>query len=411
MTNTKILVCIGSIAYAMLIFSYPPSFYNDDSLFIAKGILNFSVIDFAPHFPGYPSIVLFGKFINYFLDDANYSLFVLSAGSAILLPAVLYLYVKELKDEKTAFFVFLLTISSAYLLNISLSMLSESVGLFFFFLALYLLEKKKYKLSGLLLAIAFFARPSYIVLYVVGLIYLIYFKKEALRSVLISFLIIFAIFLIFIFATQGTLYLYEAKRFIMGHFSIWGVGQNTQHSWIDNIFTFANITFIFLFLMPLKFEKRLTLIYMLFVSYFVWLIIAQNPDNLRHLVPLIFFANIFLGFAYRKITLIIVLIFCFNLYILYSYKAKISPIDQIIRTINDKEKIILTNRSIEILRQSLENRVFDNYYIHSSDYYKNQNNTYVITTDKPSHDNCRVFYGRFLGEPNYYLLDKEHSID
>lgn len=286
MIDTKILVFIGTIVYALLIFSYPASYYNDDSLFLANGILNFSIIDFSPHFPGYPSVIILGKFINFFINDAKYSLFILSASCAIFIPAVIYFYVKELKDEKTAFFAFLLTISSVYLLNISLSMLSESISLFFFFLALYLLEKKEYRLSGTILAIAFFARPSYLILYIVGLLYLFLFKKESLKELLISFLITSSLFISFIFVTQGMLYIYEAKRFILGHFTTWGTGQNTQISWFSNIFSFANIPFILLILTPLKFEKRLTLLYMLFVSYLIWMLSAQNADNLRHLVPL-----------------------------------------------------------------------------------------------------------------------------
>ncbi|WP_294964424.1 hypothetical protein [Sulfurimonas sp.] len=404
MSNTKVLVLLSSIAYAFVIFYYPASYYNDDSLFLANGILNFSVIDFSPHFPGYPTIVILGKFINFFVDDSKYSLFILSASGGILLPAMLYFYVKELKDERVASFVFLLTISSTYLMNISLSMLSESVGIFFFFLALYSLEIKKYKLSGIILAVAFFARPSYFILYVVGLLYLMLFKKESIKEVLISFLLSSLVFLAFIFATQGMLYIYEAKRFILGHFKTWGTGQNTQLSWFSNIFRLENLAFAFLILVPIKFEKNLTLIYILFISYFVWLLSAQNPDNIRHIIPLVLFANIFLGYIFAKHVVTIVLIFCFNIYIVQSYQAKLSPIDQIVKTITDKETKVLSNRSIEILRESLDNRVFDNYYIHSSKYYKKNSMTYLITTDKPKDDNYKEFYGRFLGEHTFYLI-------
>jgi len=409
MTDTKILVGIGTIIYAFLVFSYPASHYNDDSLFLANGILNFSVIDFSPHFPGYVSVVFLGKFINFFIEDAKYSLFILSAICAILIPGIIYLYVKELKDEKTAFIAFILTISSVYLLNISLSMLSESIGLFFFFFALHLLEKKKYKPSGVILAIAFFARPSYLVFYIVGLLYLFLFKKESLKEVLISFLITSLLFMGFIFASEGMLYIYEAKRFILGHFTTWGTGQITQKNWFSNIFSFANIPYLFLLLAPLKFEKRLVLLYMLFISYFIWMLGAQNADNLRHLVPLIFFANIFLSFSLQRYAFIVFLIFCFNIYILQSYQSKLSPIDQIIQTIDDKEKTILSNRSIEILRKNLQNRVFDNYYIHSSAYYKQHNSTFTITTDKPEDNNFRLFKGRFLGEHDFYLIEKSSS--
>ena len=143
MSFYKIIAFISTFVYAVFIFTYPASYFNDDSLFLAKGIENFSVIDFSPHFPGYPSVVIFGKIINFFIDDAKYSLFILTALSAVLIPLVLFLYTEKLQDEKTAFIVFLLSITSPYLMNISLSMLSESVGLLSFFWDSILLNLKK----------------------------------------------------------------------------------------------------------------------------------------------------------------------------------------------------------------------------------------------------------------------------
>ncbi len=405
MINTRLLVCLSTFAYALLIFSYPPSFYNDDSLFFVNGILNFSVLDFSPHFPGYPTLVILGKFINLFLDDAKNSLFILTASCAILLPAILYLYVKKLKDENSAFIVFILSISSVYLLNISLSMLSESVGLFFLFLSLYTLEIKKYKISGVLLAFSFFARPSYIVLFLAEFIYLALFKKEVLKSVFVSFLATSLLFLVFIFASHGMLYIYEAKRFITGHFSIWGIGQNTQKNWFMHFFNFVNIPFIFLFFCFYKYEKNFTLLYMMFCAYFVWLINAQNPDNLRHFIPLVLFANIFLSSVLVRKKVILTIIFCFNIFVVHSYKEKISPIDQIIRYIKDENKIVISNRSIEILKNGLKNRVFDNYYTHTAQYYRQNQKSYLITTRKPKTKPYKIFYGRFLGEHTFYLVN------
>lgn len=400
----NIFIAIGLFTYGLYIFSYPPSYYNDDSLFLANGIVDFSVIDFSPHFPGYPTIIILGKFINIFVDNAKYSLFILSTCSAILIPLVLYLYVKELKDERSAFFVFLLTISSIYLLNISLSMLSESIGLFFFFLSLYLMKIKKAKLSGIVLSIAFFARPAYLILYLIGLIYLIIVKDESLKKIFTYFFITSMIFMIFIFAFNGMLYIHEAQRFILGHFNIWGTGQNTQNRWIDNIFHIANIPFIFLIFSIFKYEKRYLLLYMLFISYFIWIIFGQNPDNLRHLIPLIFIGNILLVLVLDKFKVILILLFCFNIAYLLNYQLKISPIDNIIKDIKDQNRVIFTNRSIEILRTSLPNKVFDNYYEQSSKFYRDNSSSYLITTNKPLNTNTyKVYHGRFLGEKSFYM--------
>ena len=130
----KISIGVLTTFYAFFIFTYPASFYNDDALFLSRGIDNFSIIDFSPHFPGYPFIILAGKFINLFINDSQYSLFILSSLCAIFLPLVLFLFVKDFFNEKRAFIVFLISLSSPYLVNLSLSMLSDSVGLFFLFL-------------------------------------------------------------------------------------------------------------------------------------------------------------------------------------------------------------------------------------------------------------------------------------
>lgn len=401
----KILTSIITIIYVCYIFTYPSSFYNDDSLFLAKGIDNFSIIDFSPHFPGYVSIVLLGKFLNIFLNDSKESLFILTALYGAFTPLVVFAYVKKLKDDKTAFVAFLLTISSVYILNISLSMLSESVGLFFFFLGLYFFEINKYKSSGVIFSIAFFSRPSYLIFYIVGLVYVYFFKKDALKDILIAFFFMAFIFLIYIFLSNGMLFIYEAKRFIFGHFTLWGTGQNSDISWVSNIFRYENIVYILLPLVFIKFDKKFLLILVLFISYFLWLIFAQNPENMRHLVPLSIFASILLSSVLVNYHKIIITIFVFNIYILFTYTNKHSPIDQIITEIKDEKKIVISNRSIEILRASIKNRVFDKYYINSSKYYFQNKKVYMITTIRPKEKKYKVFKGRFLGERDYYLIE------
>ncbi len=405
MTFYKIIVGICTFIYAYYIFTFSASYFNDDSLFLANGILNFSIIDFSPHFPGYASIVILGQILNIFINDNKESLFILSSLCGIFLPFVIFLYVEKLKNETSAFIAFILTISSVYLLNITLSMLSESVGLFFFFLSLYLLENKNIKTSGVFFSIAFFARPSYLVFYLLGLVYVYFFKKEALKSILISFFLTSTLFLIYIFAINGLLFIYEAERFVLGHFSLWGRGQNSDITWIDNIFVYENILFVFLFLLISNFDKKFLFIYILFISYFLWVISAQNPDNLRHLVPLVIFANILLSSVLQEYKKLVFLMFVFNISILFSYNNKISPIDQIIKEIKDDKRIILTNRSIEILRVSLTNRIFDNYYVNSSAYYKKNRKSYTITTKKLEDKDYKVFKGRFLGEHDFYLFE------
>jgi len=404
MSGYKTVVSISTFVYALFIFAYPASYFNDDSLFLTNGIKNFSIIDFSPHFPGYPSVVIFGKIIDFFIHDAKQSLFILTALSAILLPLVIFLYTKELQDEKTAFIAFLLSITTPYLMNISLDMLSESVGLLFFFLGLYALELKKNRLSGIIFAVSFFSRPSYLIFFIAGFIYLYLFKRDSLKPVLIWFLSTSALFLLFVFINNGMLYFHEGVRFIEGHFSLWGRGQNSELSWFDNIFSFVNMPYIFLIFLLFKQERRFTLLYLLFVCYFLWILFAQNPDSLRHVIPLIFIANIFLSIYLKKMPLILFLILSFNIFHILQYDEKISPIEQIAKNRALTERIIIANRGIEILRTVYNYRVADNYYGESAKYLNEQNRVYIITAKKPKEADYEIYKGRFVGEKTLYLL-------
>lgn len=404
MSGYRAVAGISTFVYALFIFTYPASYFNDDSLFLAEGIKNFSVIDFSPHFPGYPSIVIFGKIINFFINDAKYSLFILTALSAVFIPFVLFLYTKKIQDEKTAFMVFLLSLTSPYIVNLSLSMLSDSIGLLSLFLGLYLLELNKNRLGGIILAVSFFSRPSYFVFFIAGLLYLYIFKKDSLKPILVYFFSTSAIFLLFIFINNGMLYFYEGARFVEGHFSLWGRGQNSDISWFENIFSFVNIPYIFLIFLLFRQERKLMLLYMLFVFYFCWILFAQNPDNLRHMIPLVFIANIFLAFLLDKTPILPFLIAVFNLFYTLSYDAEISPIEQIAKEIDSSDRIVIANRGVEILRSVYGHRVADGYYHESAKYLNENNKTYIITAQKPKEAAYGIYKGRFIGEKKLYLV-------
>jgi Zn-dependent protease with chaperone function len=197
---------------------------------------------------------------------------------------------------------------------------------------------------------------------------------------------------------------YEAKRFIVGHFSLWGTGQNTRTSWTDNFLSLVNLPYIFLFYTIVKYEKRVFLIYILSFFYLFWIIFAQNPDNIRHMIPLIFLFNILIASYFINKRILLIMILTLNLFTIFSYKEKLSPIDQIIKEIKNEERIVISNRSIEILRKSSNNAVVDKFYSNSADYVSSKNKTFTITTDKPKETIFKTFLGRFVGEHTFYLI-------
>lgn len=399
-----IVLIISIIAYAYYIYSFPVSFYNDDSLFLARGILEFSVIDFSPHFPGYVSLIILGKFINFFINDENLSLFILTSFSSILIPLAIYLYVKKIVNEKVAFISFFLILTSPYLVNFSLSMISDSFGFLFLIVSMYLIEEKKFKTSGVFLSIAFFARPSYLIFYLTGLIYLYIKNRDSLKSIIYTFILTSIFFLGFIYITNGNLYLIEAKRFIVGHFTIWGSGQFSSHTWLGNIFSFENIPFILLlFCFPLK--KEFLFLYSLFITYLLWIIFAQNPENLRHLIPIIFFASIFIAKQFEKKIYIFPLIILFNLSITLSYSQKESPLEQIIQELDNTKNVVVSNRGIEILRDK-DFVVLDKFYKNKVKVFEKKKDLIFLSADENEYKNTEGFSGRFLGERELYFKEK-----
>ena len=408
MNKYKIIAYIFTLFYAVFILNYEPSFYNDDSLFLTRGIDNFSVIDFSPHFPGYVVIVILGKFINIFVNESKYSFFLLSSLCAVFLPLLMFFYIKNFADEKKAFIVFLISISSVYLMNLSLSMLSDSVGLFFFFLSLHMYELKKNKLSGFAFSVALFSRPSYFIFFVIGFIYIYFTNKKSLKEILIYFLFGTFLFLSYTFFYNGYLYIEEAIRFTQGHFELWGVGQNSDIKWIDNILKFENIPYLLLIFSIFSFKKEYIFLWILFLSYFLWMIFAQNADNIRHMIPLVFLANIIIGVSIKNKTLILVSFLIINLYAHSFYKEEFSPIENIAKYVNNNELMIITNRGVEILREKLENKIIDGYYKNSANFIANNKKSLIITTNKPKDKNYKEFKGRFIGEHNLYLFESQN---
>lgn len=266
------------------------------------------------------------------------------------------------------------------------------------------MQTNQYKTSGFIFAVAHFSRPSYIVFYVVGLIYLFVFKKESLSTIFGFFTLGALLFFVFIFANEGILYINEAKRFTEGHFTLWGTGQNSEYLWYQQLFILPNLIFILLPIVFIRFQHQLKLYYILFISYLVWILVAQNPDNLRHLIPVVFFANILLSpilSQYNKLFLIPIIFFNLSFYL--NSNEKTSPLENILNVIQQQNTTIITNRGIEIFRKYQHNSIVDKYYLHSSHFIDKNQPSKTVSTQKPKNKDYREFKGRFLGEKTHYL--------
>ncbi len=110
-----------------------------------------------------------------------------------------------------------------------------------------------------------------------------------------------------------------------------GTGQNSEYLWYQQLFILPNLIFILLPIVFIRFQHQLKLYYILFISYLVWILVAQNPDNLRHLIPVVFFANILLSpilSQYNKLFLIPIIFFNLSFYL--NSNEKTSPLENIL---------------------------------------------------------------------------------
>ncbi|OKB21675.1 hypothetical protein ASJ31_02640, partial [Aeromonas salmonicida subsp. salmonicida] len=51
------------------LFAFPIALDSDDALNFAHGVTRFSVLEFSPHFPGYPAFIWLARLINLLVDD------------------------------------------------------------------------------------------------------------------------------------------------------------------------------------------------------------------------------------------------------------------------------------------------------------------------------------------------------
>ncbi len=409
------IICTTSLAlYAYLLLKYYSfSLLYDDSLFFNQGINYYSVVEFSPHFPGYPTFIIFLKFVNLFFNDSFFTLHfinIISIIASILISSFILIYFT--KNYIFALFMVISLIFSSLILFCALSMLSDSFGMTFFLLSYYLILKKRFKSAGIVLAFAFFARPSYFIL----IIFLLFFYRN--RKILMFFIFTSFLILFLLFFKEGSSYFSEASRFLKGHFFIWGKGiyQDSLDttSWQSVFFNKVGILKVFLFFIPLVFLYKKELSW-LFICYFVWIVFFQNPNNIRHLLPLYFLGHILFfifinKLKYKKIQAIFIflLFFSSNIY-KEDFKSNKSALTKAMEYL-PKNSIVISNYGIYILK-SKGFIVLDKYYFYSvKSYIKNNSNKRIFslsTKEKSFFKNfkkIKVFKKRVYFEKDIYLF-------
>ncbi|WP_421185910.1 hypothetical protein [Aeromonas enteropelogenes] len=294
------MLILLQLAWLGWLLAFPVALDSDDALNFAHGVVRFSVLEFSPHFPGYPAFIWLARLINLLVSDpARAVQWASLLGSSLLAPLAASLAVRMWQRPSLLAPVWLLVLALPLTPTLALSGLSDGPALAAWLGALLVLQQRKIALAGLLLGLMLALRPSYFVLALLPL-WLGMAQKGQRLNFLLPITLVGLACLLFVWQADGWAYFSEGRRFTDGHFTLWG---NTAAAHGDRLLSWAN-----------TFNKQLTPLWPLAVggllaqplwqrckghaaalspcwslywlALLLWTLFGQNPDNPRHLAPI-----------------------------------------------------------------------------------------------------------------------------
>lgn len=426
------------IAYTTTLLTYSASISHDDTLFFLHGIERYSVLEFSPHFPGYPGFIWLGKLSHFFIHDTLQALISVSLICALLIPwAIFYLSCQifnqsYLVSSLLAAVIMLQPVFPFF----ALSGMSDSSGLLFLILGFIFYYKNYTRLSGLILGFSALCRP-----YLLPLIILFYlsafFSDQRNRPTLIQSCLFFLTMgccgLFYIFSHDGLAYINEGIRFISGHFSIWSANQS-HNNWfitLDQQFyswVLAAALFIYIVVAVMISKQKNIIVLIVFILSILLMLTTQNPDNARHIMSVNVLALICIAttnkvnqkysFLYKQQTLSLVLLLLMFIsasrLMTLSNNIDLSPADQAIQYFQKEkyEQIILSNHGIYHLKEMLPHqRILDTYHKQQWQHLLNQQDYWQLTSQElaPPSILVKEFPARFSGESKLLLYFIYHQ--
>ncbi|MGE6209823.1 hypothetical protein [Aeromonas media] len=281
------------------LLAFPVALDSDDALNFAHGVTRFSVLEFSPHFPGYPAFIWLARLINLAMDDPAAAVQWASLlGTALIAPLAAWLAVRIGQRPSLLVPVWLLVLALPLTPTLALSGLSDGPALAAWLGALLALQHRKPALAGLLLGLLLALRPSYLVLALLPLWLGLHHKGERIRFVLPIALVGLAC-LLFVWQADGWAYFGEGRRFTDGHFTLWGNTAaahgdrllNWSRTFSDQLTPLWPLPMGALLVLPLwqraRQQQTMSSLWNLYwLALLLWTLFGQNPDNPRHLAPI-----------------------------------------------------------------------------------------------------------------------------
>ncbi|WP_425859206.1 hypothetical protein ACPW74_11320 [Aeromonas sp. INTO2] len=294
------MLALLQLAWLGWLLTFPVALDSDDALNFAHGVVRFSVLEFSPHFPGYPAFIWLARLINLAVDEpARAVQWASLLGSSLLAPLAAFLAARLWQRPSLLAPVWLLVLALPLTPTLALSGLSDGPALAAWLGALLALQQRKIALAGLLLGLMLALRPSYFVLALLPLWLGMAQQGTRVRFVLPIALVGLAC-LLFVWQADGWAYFSEGRRFTDGHFTLWG---NTAAAHGDRLLSWANtfndqLTPLWpllmgaLLILPLWQRSKdhnatpSVLWTLYWLALLLWTLFGQNPDNPRHLAPI-----------------------------------------------------------------------------------------------------------------------------
>ena len=437
------VLCI--VFYTCLAFwlaAHPASLSSDDALFFARGLIRYSILDFSPHFPGYPGFVALGRFFLGFMHAPTAALSALALAAGLALPPATALLAWRIDNAPhIPLIAFAIAVTSPLLPALCLNLLSDGTGLLFFLAALCLLPRKElaksngisYLLSGSLFGLSACCRPSNAVM--LASAYATLCRQGPRCRILLPFgacLVLGPAFAV-VYALEGVPCVWAGLNFIRGHVRGWGNTIFAVHAsstdWLDTIADLPGgsviaILVIAAFLAIMFQHGRVmmpTILGGAFAGHSLWVFLMQNHQNTRHLAPLILLGELMIVLAPVRTGAKAVLIaagLATNVYALVGGAvydpALTAPLDRAAQMLQDRpvSTAIVTNEGVELLREHLpRHHIYDLAKPGAVllDLLKTGNEAYRVSTTDPGFGPRTVFKGRVPGEKTVYVYRMCHA--
>ena len=389
------------LGWAVWLLVQPALLASDDALFFADGLSRFSVLDFSPHFPGYPGFIALGRMVWALsgAGDAAQALFFTSVGCVLALP-----WVAGWAAGRGAFAA---TLACPLLPAVALSLLSDGAGLLFLLLGLGGAMRGRPVAAALALGGAVCCRPSIAVPALAALVWLCWTERRRGAALLAAFaapcLLAFGVVLV----KEGWAYGEEGMRFLAGHVGQWGNTALARHhgGWGDTLAGLPLGWPLAGFGLLALWQGRGGVAGATLAAGLIWTVALQNPDNPRHLAPLAVLAVL----AARSGWLRAALATAGGVALLSS--SQLSPAPPPLAAARSwlaeaPPGLVLTNQGVTLLRRTLPTQQVADVWYGATAAFLAASATgpvYRLTGSRPDEAALR-FAGRVPGEADLFLI-------